>query len=79
MAPSIPAHWSAILSAMVFMTVILRNCECGSTRERSGDGELHDGYGNLGDVYDVIHDQSRSGSNTVLIMNGPTSNFALSH
>jgi hypothetical protein len=32
---------SAILSAMVFMTVILPNCECGSARERSG--ELQDG------------------------------------
>jgi hypothetical protein len=64
---------------MVFMAVILRNCECGSTGERSGDGELHDGYGNLGDVYDVIHDQSPCAPNTALIMNRPTSNIALSH
>jgi hypothetical protein len=56
------------------MAVILRNCKCGSTGECSGDGELHDGYGNLGDVYDVVHDQS-----TALIMNRPTSNIALSH
>jgi hypothetical protein len=28
------------------------------TDERSGDGKLHDGYGNLSDVYDGIHDHS---------------------
>jgi hypothetical protein len=30
----------------------------GSTNERGGDATLNDGWGNLNDVYDVIHDRS---------------------